>query len=281
MPRAVLPTGIELEYAIHGDPANPTLLLVNGFTSQMIVWQPELLEAFVARGLSVVVYDNRDVGLSSKLEGQSYTLSEMAADGIGLLDHLDIGRAHVAGVSMGGMIVQMMAIEHADRVASLTSIMSAPGDPRYGQPSEQAREVLLAPPPTDRDAFIEQSLAAEVWSSKRYFSAEVARRRAAAQYDRMFYPAGSPRQLAAIYATGDRSEQLRSLDVSTLVVHGRDDTLIAPSGGERTAELIPGSRYLLVSDMGHDLPIELVGVFAESIGGHVRVAERELTWLGR
>lgn len=281
MPRATLPSGIELEFATYGTAGDPALLLVNGFTSQMIVWPPELLDALVGQGLFVIVYDNRDVGLSTKAEGQSYTLGDMAADGIGLLDDLGVARAHVAGVSMGGMIVQMMAIEHAERVASLTSIMSAPGDPRYGQPSEQARDVLLTAPPADRAAFIEQSLAAEVWASKRYFSPEACRARAAAQYDRMFYPEGSSRQLAAIYATGDRSDRLRALDVPTLVIHGRDDTLISPSGGERTAELIPGSRYLLVSDMGHDLPVELVGVFAEAIGGHVRVAEQGFAWLGR
>ena len=292
MPRVALPSGVELEFATFGRPSDPALLLVNGYTSQMITWDQTLLDALVEQGLFVIIYDNRDVGLSTKLDGQQvspgevlvaaaaggplppvpYTLSHMAADGIGLLDHLGIDRAHVAGISMGGMIVQMMAIEHADRVASLTSIMSSPGDPRYGQPTADAREALLAPPVSEREAYIEQSLDAQVWLSKKYYSPDLCRLRASTQYDRMFYPEGWTRQLAAIYATGDRSERLEALDVPTLVIHGRDDTLISPSGGERTAELIDGARFLLVSDMGHDLPAPLVPVFAEAIGGHVRVA---------
>ena len=293
MPRATLPTGIEIEYETYGDESDPTLLLVNGYTSQMLGWDVGLVERFVAQGLHVVRYDNRDVGLSTKLDGQHvapmkvlrrvldgetvtdvpYTLSEMAADGMGLLDHLGVDRAHVAGVSMGGMIVQTMAIEHPDRVASLTSIMSSIGDQRVGKPTDEAREALLAAPPTDRDAYVENSLRVKVWASKRHFDPDAVQVRAAAEFDRSFYPEGSTRQLAAIYASGDRSDRLAGLDVPTLVIHGRDDTLITPGGGERTAELIPGSRYVLLSDMGHDLPEPLWPVFAELIGGHVRVTE--------
>lgn len=292
MPRAALPSRIELEYETFGNADDPTLLLVCGFTSQLNGWDAELCEQFVAQGLHVVRYDNRDVGLSTKLTGAvkpsevlsavvsgkpvptvPYTLSDMAADGIGLLDHLAVDRAHVAGVSMGGMIVQMMAIEHPDRVASLTSIMSSTGDPQAGAPTKEAREVLLAPPPTERSAYIEASIRAEVWASKRYVDHDRLRARAAADFDRAFYPHGAPRQLAAIYATGNRSGRLRGLDVPTLVIHGRDDTLITPSGGEATAELISGSKYLLLADMGHDLPVPLWPVFAEAIGGHIRVSE--------
>ena len=291
MPRAALDSGIELEYATFGDAGDPTLLLVNGYTSQMIVWEEALLAGLVANGVHVVVYDNRDVGLSTKLDGQRvdpmqvlqalaageqvevpYTLSEMAADGMGLLTHLGIERAHIAGVSMGGMIVQMMAIEHPERVISLTSIMSSPGDPKFGQSSDEARAALLAPPATERTAYIEESTRAKVWLSKKYYDEEATKRRSARQFDRFFYPEGQTRQLAAIYATGDRSDRLRALDVPTLVIHGRDDELISPSGGERTAELIDGSRYLLVSDMGHDLPVPLAPVFAEAIAGHIRTS---------
>ncbi len=189
MPRTTLPSGIEIEYDTHGSPSDPALLLVNGFTSQMISWYPDLLQQLVDQGLYVIRYDNRDCGLSSKLDGQgadpmdvlkaqlageempavAYTLSDMAADGIGVLDHLGIDRAHIAGVSMGGMIVQTMAIEHPDRVASLTSIMSSTGDPRVGAPTPEARDALLAPPPVERDAFIEASVRAKVWQSKKYF----------------------------------------------------------------------------------------------------------------
>ena len=292
MSRAELPSGIELQYETFGNSDDPTLLLVNGYTSQLTGWDEGLCALFVDQGLHVVRYDNRDVGLSSKLTGAvqpaevlaavlandpvppvPYTLSHMAADGVGLLDHLGVERAHVAGMSMGGMIVQMMAIEHPSRVASLTSIMSNTGNPAVGAPTRAARAVILAPAPTDRAAYIEDSVSAEVWASKRYVDHDAMRARAAANYDRAFFPEGAPRQLAAIYATGDRSGRLRALDVPTLVIHGRDDTLITPSGGADTAQLITGSKYLLLADMGHDLPVPLWPVFVEAIGGHIRIAE--------
>ena len=290
MPTAAVPTGIELEYETFGDPDDPALLLVCGYTSQLLSWRTDLVQRLVEQGLFVIRFDNRDVGLSTKLTGRlvapmkvlsavlagepvpdvPYTLSDMAADGVGLLDHLGVGRAHVAGVSMGGMIAQTMAIEHPSRVASLTSIMSSPGDPRVGAPTPEAREVLLAPPPADRAAFLAAAPRVRVWQSRRYYDEDAVVDLAAAQYDRMFYPEGALRQLAAIYASGDRSAGLRDLDVPTLVIHGRDDTLITPEGGERTADLVPGSRYLLVADMGHDLPQPLGPVLAEAIGGHAR-----------
>lgn len=293
MPQAVLSSGIEIEYETYGDTADPTLLLVSGYTSQMLGWDVGLVEQFVAQGLRVVRYDNRDVGLSSKLDGQSvspmkvlravldgaevpgvpYTLSDMAADGIGLLDHLGVEQAHIAGMSMGGMIVQTMAIEHPTRVTSLTSIMSSIGDQRVGKPTSEAREALLAPPPKARDAYVDAALRAKVWASTRHFDAAAVQARAGTEYDRCFYPEGATRQLAAIYASGDRSDALTQLDVPTLVIHGRDDTLITPSGGERTAELVPAARYVLLTDMGHDLPRPLWPVFAELVGGHARVAD--------
>jgi len=295
MPRAELSSGIELEYETFGNPSDPTLLLVCGYTSQMSGWDPGLCQQFVAQGLHVVRYDNRDVGLSSKLTGSvkpmkvlgavlageplpevPYTLSHMAADGIGLLDHLGADRAHIAGVSMGGMIVQTMAIEHPERVASLTSVMSSTGAPRVGSPTSEAREALLAAPPSDRAAFIDASTRSAVWASKKHVDLDAIKERAAADFDRMFYPAGSARQLAAIYASGDRSEALQSLNVPTLVIHGRDDTLITPSGGEATAALIDGSKLLLLADMGHDLPRPLWPVFAEAIGGHVRLTRQSV-----
>ena len=181
MARTTLPSGIEIEYDTFGDPTDPALLLVMGYTAQMISWADELMQAFADQGLFVIRFDNRDCGLSSKLDGQAanpmavltailggeavppvpYTLSDMAADGIGLLDHLGIERAHIAGASMGGMIVQTMAIEHPTRVASLTSIMSTIGNPLVGAPTHEAREALLAPPPTEREAYIEASVRAQ------------------------------------------------------------------------------------------------------------------------
>ena len=288
----MLPTGIELEYVTTGDPDNPPLLVVNGYTSQLISWPRGYVEQLVSQGLYVIQFDNRDVGLSSKLDGQRvspgavlsaslrgqpippvpYTLSDMAADGIGLLDHLGIDRAHIVGNSMGGMIVQTMAIEHPDRIASVTSVMSSNGDPRVGRPTPEARDALLAPPPPGRDDYIAASLNSRVWASRKHDDPDWLLELAAAQYDRCFYPEGATRQLAAMYASGDRSAGLSTLEVPMLVIHGRDDTLITPEGGERTAELVPGSRYLLLSDMGHDHPGPLWPILAEAIGGHVRTS---------
>jgi pimeloyl-ACP methyl ester carboxylesterase len=292
MPRAALSSGIELEYTTTGDSSKPPLLIVNGYTSQLISWQRGYIEQLVAQGVFVIQFDNRDVGLSTKLDGRHvspgavltailkgepippvpYTLSDMAADGIGLLDHLGIDRAHIVGNSMGGMIVQTMAIEHPERIASVTSVMSSNGDPRVGKPTSEAREALLAPSPPDRDDYIAASLNSRIWASTKYCDLDWLQESAAAQYDRCFYPEGATRQLAAIYASGDRSEGLSALEVPMLVIHGRDDTLITPGGGERTAELVSGSRYLLLSDMGHDHPAPLWPVLAEAIGGHVRTS---------
>jgi pimeloyl-ACP methyl ester carboxylesterase len=274
MARALVNDGIELEYDTFGDLGDPPLLLVMGFTAQMIAWDDGFCQMLADGGRYVIRFDNRDCGLSTKLDGihvdlgavmaaafsdglmpdVPYTLSHMAADAVGLLDHLGIERAHVAGASMGGMIVQTMAIEHPHRCASMVSIMSSVGDPSVGQASPEATAALLAPPPTDRQGYIDASTNWMAWESKRYRSAERTRQRAARNYDRSFYPQGSGRQLAAIVASGDRSVRLAELTVPTLVVHGRDDTLIAPSGGERTAELIPGAHLLMLKDMGHDLP---------------------------
>jgi pimeloyl-ACP methyl ester carboxylesterase len=300
MPRTTLPNGIDIEYDTFGDPSDPALLLVMGYTAQLISWQEGFARSLADEHLFVIRFDNRDCGLSSKLDGQAadpmavlaallsgeplpsvpYTLSDMAADAIGLLDHLGVERAHIAGASMGGMIVQTMAIEHPSRVASLTSIMSTTGDPRVGAPTQEARAALLAPPPTERDAYIEASLRTAVWHSKKYFDAGEEKVLAAASFDRSFYPEGASRQLAAIYASGDRSAQLSQLDVPTLVIHGRDDTLISPEGGERTAELIPGSRLLLVSDMGHDVPRPLWPVIVDAIAGNVRTSQRAVSGAG-
>lgn len=277
-----------MEFESFGSPDDPTLLLVMGFTAQLTGWDTALCELLARQGLHVVRFDNRDVGLStwfddhqadpmavmaavlagSEIPPVPYTLSDMAADAIGLLDQLEVERAHVMGASMGGMIVQTMALEHSHRVATMTSVMSMTGDWNFGKPSPEARDALLAPPPADRSEFIEAATRSLVWASKKYGSAERLKANAARDYDRAFHPAGAPRQLAAIYASGDRSEALRSLDVPTLVIHGRDDTLIAPDGGERTAELVPGAHLLMVSDMGHDIPEPLWPTIVGAVAGH-------------
>ena len=294
MSRARVSTGMELEFETFGSASDPALLLVMGFTAQLTTWPEEFCTRIAARGHHVIRFDNRDCGLSTKLDGVHvdtgaviaaalaengavpdvpYTLSHMAADAIGLLDHLGIERAHVAGASMGGMIAQVMAIEHPQRVRSLISIMSQSGEPEFGQPAPEAIEALLAPPPLEREAYVESSKRWSVWASRKYWDAEEARRRAARDYDRSFYPEGASRQLAAIYASGRRTAGLQALRVPTLVIHGADDTLITPSGGTRTAELVDGAHLLMLSDMGHDLPVPLYPVLVDAICSHTRIAD--------
>ena len=289
MARAKISPTIELEYDTFGDPKNPALLLVMGYTAQMVGWEEEFCKMFVAKNLYVIRFDNRDCGLSTKFDGVQvdvnavitaalmeepmpkvpYTLSDMAGDAVGLLDFLKIERAHVLGASMGGMIAQVMAIEHPTRVRSLTSVMSMSGEPEYGQSAPEAMNALLSVPPSDRDGYIAHSPIYQAFHSKKYRSDENSKRAAARDFDRSYYPQGAPRQLAAIYSTGRRTEQLRAVTTPTLVIHGKDDTLITPSGGERTAELIANAKLVLVDDMGHDLPQPLWGKFVELVSGFV------------
>jgi pimeloyl-ACP methyl ester carboxylesterase len=295
MPQAVVNDKIELEYEEIGSADHPTILLIMGFTAQLIAWPDRFCQMLVERGYHVVRFDNRDCGLSTKLDGQvvdvgallaaaltgqevaarpevPYTLSDMAADAVGLLDHLGVERAHIVGASMGGMIAQHIAIEHPQRVLSLTSIMSTTGEPAYGIPTPEGAQLLLTPPPADRDGYIARAADAAVCSSKRYFDLELVRANAARAYDRSFYPAGASRQIGAVLASGSRAEGLSALQVPTLVIHGRDDTLVAPSGGLRTAELIPGAHLLLLADMGHDLPEPLWTTIGDALASHMAVA---------
>jgi pimeloyl-ACP methyl ester carboxylesterase len=260
-----------------------------GFTAQLTAWDEKFCRLLADRGRFVIRYDNRDVGLSTWFDGHEvdmaallaarmggapippvpYTLSDMAADGVGLLDSLGIERAHVVGASMGGMIVQTMAIEHPERVLTMTSIMSTPGEPGYGDPRPEALGALLTPPVAERAAFVEQAVTNwRVFASPRYWDEDVIRARAAEGFDRAFHPAGASRQMGAIVASGSRAEALRALRVPTLVIHGRGDPLITLSGGERTAELVPGANLLVFNDMGHDLPEPLWPLIVDAITSH-------------
>lgn len=291
MAQTTLPTGLQIEYETFGSSDDDAVLLVCGFTSQLTSWRTEFCERLAAAGRFVIRYDNRDVGLSEKLDGESvdlgeamaaikaneqptvpYTLSDMAADGIGLLDALNIDRAHVAGVSMGGMIVQTMAIEHPDRLLSAASIMSTTGESTVGQAADEAMELLLAPPPSTRDDAIEFAKRMAIWSSKRYFDPDEHAEFIAESFDRSHYPEGAPRQLAAIYASRSRADALAEVTVPMLVIHGLDDRLIDPSGGRRTAELVPGASLLELADMGHDLPRPLWPIITGALLGHQDVA---------
>ena len=279
--------GIEIAYETHGDANDEPLLLVMGLGAQLITWPIELVDALVDRGFHVVRYDNRDTGLSTKIDGGAggldfmaqfmaasqgraiqtpYQLTDMAADGIGLLDHLGIDAAHIVGASMGGMIAQTMAIEHPSRVRTLTSIMSTTGDADVGQPTPEAMQALLSPPATTRDEAIARSVqTTRTISAPVHFDEAHARKRAEEAYDRCFYPAGVARQLLGILASGSRTERLASIDIPALVVHGSLDPLVTLSGGERTAEAIPGAELLVLEDMAHDLPLPLVPQIVDAI----------------
>ena len=247
---------VHLHYETFGDPADPTLVLVNGLGSQSINFDDEWCGLFVAEGYHVVRFDNRDVGLSTKLDGVDYSLRDMAGDVVAVLDAIGVDRAHVMGLSMGGMIVQRVAIDHPERVITMTSVMSRTGEPGFGESSPEAFSVLTAPPATTREEYIEGHVAAiAIYGSKpEWIVDEETRARAAAAYDRCFHPAGIRRQMAAVGRDGSRDEELRALRVPVLVMHGSRDKLIEPSGGRHTAEVIPNAEYVEIEGMGHDYP---------------------------
>ena len=247
---------VEIYYESFGDPADPTLVLVNGLGSQCTNYAVEWCELFVAEGYRVIRLDNRDTGLSSKLDGIEYSLSDMADDVVAVLDAEGVGRAHLMGLSMGGMIVQRLAIDHPDRLRTITSVMSRTGEPGYGESSPEALAVLLAPPATSREEHVEHHVRGiAVYGSKpEWIDDEETRARAGAAYDRCSYPPGVVRHLKAVARDGSRDEAQRAVAIPTLVMHGSRDSLIDPSGGRHTAEVIPGARYVELEGMGHDYP---------------------------
>src|SRR5215208_6677676 len=277
---------VDIAYETFGDPSKPALLLVMGLATQMIAWQDDFCAQLADRGFHVIRFDNRDVGRSSAMrdirvptlrqlalrskKAAGYTLEDMAGDAVGLLDHLGIERAHVVGASMGGMIAQTIAIEHPDRVLSLCSIMSNTGARWTGQPKLATYRVVLGTPPQDRDRFIDHVVKMyRVIGSPGFDRNEDDLRDVAARsYDRGRNPAGSGRQLAAIIASGDRTERLRTISVPTVVIHGTKDRLVSPSGGAATAKAIPGAKLVNVEGMGHDLPRaawpQIIGAITEN-----------------
>ena len=276
--------GVELYYEVRGDADGVPLLLVNGLGSQMVSWAPDLVDAFLDRGFMVIMFDNRDTGLSTKLDDDEpvlprimaafkgetvnvpYLLPDMAADAIAVLDAVGVDSAHVVGVSMGGMITQQIAIDHPTRVRSITSIMSTTGDLDVGQPHSGMVKVLYEAAPTERDANIAHAIeVSRAIGSPSDFEEPWARRKAELQFDRGLSPQGTGRQMLAIGASGSRSDKLRELDVPTLVIHGDADPLVDISGGRRTAEVIPGAELLVLPGMGHDLPSSQWASIVESI----------------
>lgn len=257
---------VELYYETFGSVTDPTLALVNGFTTQCINYDEQWCEKFAATGYHVVRFDNRDVGLSTKCDDVAYTLSDMAGDVVAVIDAVGVERAHVMGLSMGGMIVQRLAIEHPERLLSMTSAMSRTGEPEYGNATPEAQALLLGKPATSREEYVDSHIAAlRVYGSKaEWIDEEYLRARAGRAYDRCFYPEGAGRQLKAIMADGSRAAGLRALRVKTLVVHGDRDKLIDKSGGRRTAELIPGAQYVEIEGMGHDYPQAVWGLWVDT-----------------
>ncbi|WP_091108344.1 alpha/beta fold hydrolase [Geodermatophilus dictyosporus] len=281
--RTVRVGDVELAYETFGSAEDAPLLLVMGLATQMIGWPDEFCRMLAERGTYVVRFDNRDIGLSTHLDaagkpdvlavmggdrsGVPYLLADMADDTAGLLDALGIDSAHVVGASMGGMIAQLLAVRHPDRVRSLTSIMSTTGDPAVGAPAEAAIGVLLAPPAADRDAAVQRAVDAYrvIGSPGFEFDEHALRERAGLSYDRAYNPAGVARQLAAILASPDRTADLGRVTVPTLVVHGEQDALVDVSGGRATAAAIPGAELLVVDGMGHDLPRDVWPQLVERI----------------
>jgi len=279
---------IDLAYETFGDPTDPPLLLVMGLATQMLGWPDALCSGLADRGHYVVRFDNRDVGLSTHLtdappgdigalmqgdtSSASYRLSDMAADATGLLDALGLESAHVVGASMGGMIAQTMAIEFPERVRTLVSIMSTTGDPAVGAPTQAAMGALLTPPSGTREGAMDGTVAVyRVIGSPAYpFDEAEVRERAGVAYDRGYDPAGVSRQLAAVLASGDRTAGLREMGVPTLVIHGDQDPLVSPSGGEATAAAVPGAELVVIEGMGHDFPAALVPELVDRVAGHAR-----------
>jgi len=268
----------ELWYETFGDRSDPTLLMVNGLGSQSSNYQDAWCDMFAAEGLFVIRFDNRDVGLSTSFAGapvgeagNAYLLGDMAADAIAVLDAEGIERAHVMGLSMGGMIVQTLAVEHPHRLLSMTSVMSATGEPEFGQSAPEAFAQLTAPPATDRESHVQRWIdGLRIWGSPEFFDEDRLRADAERSFDRAFTPDGTTRQFFAIRASAPRAHLLREVTVPTLVMHGSADTLITPSGGERTAELIPGARFVLIDGMGHDYPPQLWRRWVDEVSGFIR-----------
>lgn len=289
--------GISITFEDKGPRDAPVILLVMGLGGQLTLWPDEFVDALNARGFRTIRYDNRDVGLSTHFDAagvpnlkwmfvksllrlpvrSAYTLADMAADGVALLDHLGIARAHIVGVSMGGMISQHIAARYPDRVLSLTSVMSTTGNPRLPRAQKEAMQVLTSRPMSgDPEDLIAYSVrAAKVIGSPGYPpDEERLQRRVRSDFERGWYPQGVARQMAAIVADGDRRPMLKSIDAPTLVIHGEGDPLVPLAGGRDTADNIPGARLLTIPGMGHDLPLGLVDTLADAIAGHAGAVAR-------
>lgn len=291
MPRTAA-NGIEIEYDTHGNPSDPPLLLIMGLSAQLTKWEDEFVTELVQRGLYAIRFDNRDIGLSTFFDeagvpdlgaalttgvppAPAYSIVDMADDAAGLLEALNIDRAHIVGASMGGMIAQALAINHPAQTLSLCSIMSTTGNPAVGYPHEGVLQAMLfAPVPTNREEAADAGIASAKLIGSPGFPMHEERLRylAAAAYERSHHPEGVVRQALAVGTQADRTDELASVAVPTLVIHGEDDPLVDVSGGRATAEAIPGAELWTIPGMGHDLPLELFSGVADRIAANCRRA---------
>ena len=292
--------GIQIEYDAFGERTDRPLLLIMGLGTHMIGWPEAFCEKLAKEGHFVIRFDNRDAGLSSKMEDAgmpdvmahvqtvmqggtieaAYSLSDMALDALGLMDVLGIDKSHVCGLSMGGMIAQTLAIEHPDRVLSLISMESSTGEMGLPEPSFEARLAMFSFPPIEREANIEHRTGVfRVFSGgSDKFDEKVERELSARSYDRCFYPQGFTRQFTAILASGGRKEALKSVKLPTLVIHGIQDPLVPPAHGRATAEAVPGARLLMVEGLGHGLSYpDLWDGIVEAITAHTKASTQKLS----
>jgi pimeloyl-ACP methyl ester carboxylesterase len=291
--------GIEIAYDDRGNRDDPAILLIMGLATQMIAWPEAFCDSLAADGFRVVRFDNRDVGLSTKFEAARpidlgavlqrvmagekidppYDLTDMAGDTIGLMDRLVIKKGHIVGASMGGMIAQIVAAKHPNRVRSLVSIMSSSGDPGLPQAKPEAMSAIMQARPdgSDRELAIEHGMRIYRAIGSPGFPTpdNELRAKVGAAFDRSYYPAGVGRQFAAIVASGSRVEMLEKLSVPTLVLHGADDPLVPVEAGRHTAAQIPGSTLTVIPGMGHDIATGLIPILVEAIATHCRAADKQ------
>jgi pimeloyl-ACP methyl ester carboxylesterase len=274
MPKAIV-GNIEIEYEIFGDSNSKPLLLIAGLGSQMLAWTDEMCESLVNHGFFVIRFDNRDIGLSTKFDGAGipdfteinaayargeepvvpYTLEDMAGDAVGVLDALNIDRAHICGASMGGMIAQVLAYTHPSRVLSLTIIMSTNGNPELPQGKPEILAQFFAPIPSERELYIEETVKRDrlIYGTLAYDEKQ-GREYRAKEYDRSYYPDGSIRQLAAMAIPGNTKPKLSEIQAPTLVIHGKEDPFYPVEVGKDIATAIPGAELLILDGMGHSFP---------------------------
>lgn len=292
---ASLPSGIDICYETFGQPNDPPVLLIMGLGGPMGWWSTDFCQKLADRGFFVIRYDNRDTGRSTKLRQHKvgrleiarafaglrilggakapYSLSDMAEDAIGLIDHLELDQVHLVGVSMGGMIAQTLAIEHPKKALSMTSIMSTTGRRTVGFQNPKVFPVMLSSAGRTRDSYVERSLRGSKVIGSPAFPTDdkIARDRAYETYDRGWIASGVTRQMLAVLTQPDRTQALRELDLPVTVIHGLNDPLVHKSGGKATANAIPGAEHLEIAGMAHDLPPQLYSTYIDTI---VRTAAR-------